>query len=252
MRRKIKILLHISAWLLLISAVVVTYAFSVAETAGVVCHEIEIRHSGKSPVALPAATIMRLVRTTDKEPEGKQLQAINAEMIEREVAKHPSIEKASVYKMVTRSEEGYRGVLAVRVKHRTPLLRVITSDGSYYMDKQGISFPTAPGTSASVVLVTGNANEELVRKELLPMIEFIQKNEIWAAQIKQIHVGRNNELLLTPLVGDQLIEFGTATDFREKFRNLMAFYEQVLAQNRWEQYDRINLKFKGQVIAKKR
>lgn len=252
MRRKIKILLHFTAWLLLIAFVVVTYAFSVSETADVVCHEIEIRYSGRSPVALPSATIMRLVRTTDKEPEGKRLQSVNAELIEREVAKHPSIEKASVYKMVTRNPQGYRGVLSVRIKHRTPLLRVITSEGSYYMDREGNRFPTAPGTSASVVLVTGNANEDVVRNDLIPMILFIQKNEVWAAQIKQIHVGRNNELLLTPLVGDQLIEFGTATDFREKFRNLMAFYEQVMAHNRWQQYERINLKFKGQVIAKKR
>ncbi len=252
MRRKIKILLHFSAWLLLIAFVVVTYAFSVAETADVVCHEIEINYSGKSPVALPQSTIMRLVRTSDNEPEGKRLQVINAELIEREVAKHPSIEKASVYKMVTRQEEGYRGVLTVRVKHRTPLLRVITSDGSYYMDRDGHRFPTAPGTSASVVLVTGNAGEDVVRNDLIPMILFMQKNELWTAQIKQIHVGRNNELLLTPLVGDQLIEFGTATDYQEKFRNLMAFYEQVLAQNRWQQYERISLKFKGQVIAKKR
>jgi cell division protein FtsQ len=84
------------------------------------------------------------------------------------------------------------------------------------------------------------------------MVRYVVGNDFWQAQIKQIHVDRNEELILTPLVGNQLIEFGTAENYREKLRNLMAFYEEVLTNSNWNKYERINLKYNNQIIAKKR
>jgi cell division protein FtsQ len=252
MKRKIKILAHIMAWVLFVTTLTVTLAFTWAETASVKCDAIEVNFYGDETIRLSSQEITRMVKAADKDLIGKKLREINAEEIEKEVGKHNTILKADAYKMVVRDTTGYKGVLAVKVKHRTPVMRVITPDVSYYMDTEGVRFPTSTRYSANVVLVTGNVSEELARGSLLPLIRFVSGNDFWQAQIKQIHVDRNEELLMTPLVGNQLIEFGTAEDFRKKLRNLMAFYEQVLASNNWDKYERISLKYRNQIIAKKR
>jgi len=48
-----------------------------------------------------------------------------------------------------------------------------------------------------------------------------------------------------------LIEFGNVEHMEKKFRNLKAFYEQVLKDNNWNKYSRIILRFENQVVAKK-
>ena len=105
----------------------------------------------------------------------------------------------------------------------------------------------------SVILpvATGNISAETTRTDLLPLVEFIQNDKFWKAQIKQIYVNGDGELILTTLVGNQLIEFGTTENMEKKFRNLRAFYEQVLKDNNWKKYNRIILKFDNQIIAKK-
>jgi cell division protein FtsQ len=56
---------------------------------------------------------------------------------------------------------------------------------------------------------------------------------------------------MTTLVGGQVIEFGSTENMEEKFRNLRAFYDQVMTPHNWNKYNRIILKFNNQVIAKK-
>lgn len=240
------------AWVVLIVALAITFAFSYKETSNVECKGIEIVSHKKQKVYISNREILNLVRNADKDLIGKKLNDINAETIEAEVKKHNTILKASVYKMVVKDSIRYKGVLGVKVKYREPVMRVITSDASYYMDSEGVRFPTSINYSANVMLVTGNVSEELARKSLLPMVGHLAEDDFWKAQIKQIHVDRNDELLLTPLVGNQVIEFGTADNYTAKLRNLLAFYQEVVSDKNWDKYDRISLKYKNQIIAKKR
>jgi len=252
MKRKIKILTHILSWILLVVALVVSLAFSWSETSSVECSEVVVKYDGDQMVQLSSQEIIRIVKGADKNLIGKKLREINSEEIEKEVETHSAILKADAYKLVVRDSTNYRGILAVKVRHRTPIMRVMARDASYFLDAEGAKFPTSTRYSANVVIVTGNVNEELAKNSLLPMVLYVAGNDFWKAQIKQIHVDRNEELILTPLVGNQLIEFGTAGDYREKLRNLMAFYEQVLSKSNWNKYERINLKYNNQIIAKKR
>ncbi|WP_346861594.1 hypothetical protein [uncultured Draconibacterium sp.] len=77
-------------------------------------------------------------------------------------------------------------------------------------------------------------------------------DEFWDAQIEQVHVEKNGEVVLTPLVGDHIIELGKLDNYEEKLRNMKAFYKQVLADNNWNKYKTVSVKYKNQVIAKRR
>jgi cell division protein FtsQ len=249
MLRKI---LKLAGYLFLAAFLVVTLAFSARESRNATCRNIHIELREDESIRISKDEIARLVHAADKQLLGKDMRMIDTELIELEVEKHQAIQKAEVYKILARDSTSFNGMLGIRIRHREPALRVMSSGGSYYLDKDGEKIPVSTSYSANVLVATGNFSEAYARQELLPFVAFINENPFWKAQIKQIHIDGNGDILLTPLVGDQIIELGSLKDFPEKLRNMKAFYEQVLVQNNWNKYRLISLKYKNQVIAKKR
>jgi cell division protein FtsQ len=73
------------------------------------------------------------------------------------------------------------------------------------------------------------------------------------ALIGQIHLKKNGDFVLIPLVGDQLIVFGSAftdQEVRDKFEKLKIFYTKGLPYEGWEKYSEISLKYRGQIVGK--
>ena len=121
------------------------------------------------------------------------------------------------YIKITKKDTGsYKGVLAVKIKHRKPLLRVIGPDDSYYLDEYGKKFPISTKYTANVLVATGSISDEFAIKNLLPFVIDIEKHPFWKAQVEQIFVAQNGEVSLIPLVGDHIVELGELTDYREK------------------------------------
>lgn len=251
MKRVIKKIVRVAGWLLLVLILVAGLAFSSHQTAEITCSEVIIKYSGHSEIRLGRNDLARMVKSTDRRMIGKKLYEIDTEKIEAEVLKNKTILKADAYKVVKYDSTGLKGAVVLKVRHRTPVMRIISSQGNFFVDKAGNKIPVSVNYAADVPVVTGNVTTEMAKNELVPFIGFIQQNRFWRAQIKQIHVTGKGELVLSTLVGKQLIEFGTTRNMEQKFRNLRAFYDQVLARNNWNRYSRINLKFDNQIIAKK-
>ncbi len=251
MKRILKKILIVSGWLLWIAFLAVTLAFSARETEEVKCREIAIRYAGNQTIRLSKNELERMVRSADPHIIGRKMTEINSGAIESKLSSHKAILKADLYKTIVRDSTGYRGVITLKVKHRIPALRVLSAQENYYMDKEGNRIPASVSYAADVPIATGNISAAMAEKELLPLVEFIQNNRFWRAQIKQIHINEAGEILMTTLVGDQVIELGNTENMEEKFRNLRAFYDQVLTPYNWNKYNRVILKYNNQVIAKK-
>jgi len=251
MNRMIRKILTAAGWFLLIAVLVVTLAFSSRETSGIKCSQIVVKYAGRNHIRLTEKELVRLVQSGDQQIIGNKLESIDTEAIEKIVSKSGAILKAEAYKTIVRDSSGLKGAITLKVKHRTPVLRVFSPQGSFYLDKTGNRIPVSASYAADVPVATGNVTTETAGNELLPFVDYIQRDKFWKAQIKQIHVNAAGELVLTTLVGNQLIEFGTVENMEKKFRNLRAFYDQVLQDNNWKKYNRIILKFENQIIAKK-
>jgi len=245
-------LLKLAGYLALMVFFIITLAFTSHESKNVPCRNIEIEFGNNELIRLSRAEISRLVKSADSEITSKKLEDINAEVIEKAVEKNPAVLKAEVYKVVVKDTASYKGIVTIRVKHRRPLVRIMSESGSYYLDKFGGEIPISASYTANVLVATGFISEKYAKDQLLPFIRFIENDEFWKAQIEQVHVEKGGDVILTPLVGDQIIELGKITDFQEKLRNMKAFYSRVLANNNWNKYEKVSLKFKNQVIAKKR
>jgi len=81
------------------------------------------------------------------------------------------------------------------------------------------------------------------------MIEFINEDPFWRAQVAQLDMNSQGEITIYPQVTGQVVEFGKAEDFERKFLKLMVFYKEILPQKGWTKYERVNLTYDGQVIA---
>ncbi|MEE4287154.1 MAG: hypothetical protein V2I31_13455 [Mariniphaga sp.] len=244
--------LILTGYILLTAFIVVTLAFSSRESRHVSCRNIEIEFNENEIIKTSREEVARLINVADNQLVGKELREINTEQIEKEIEKHQAILNAEVFKVVAKDSTSYKGILGVRVKHREPVLRIMSSGGTYYLDKTGEQIPISSSYTANVLVATGYFSEDFAKEQLLPFALFLEENPFWKAQIEQVHVEQNGNVVLTPLVGDHLIELGNMQNYVEKLRNMKAFYEQVLVLNNWDKYQTISLKYKNQVIAKKK
>ncbi|MEO0472177.1 MAG: hypothetical protein AAF206_21300, partial [Bacteroidota bacterium] len=152
------------------------------------------------------------------------------------------------------------GVLGLEVLLRKPIARLINNDGeSLYMDTHGNRFNPTKFHTEHVALVRGDFMEAVADSficstvgEALPVLRYIHQHPFWNAQIAEVVLQQNGELKLLPQVGNLPIEFGYPVRIEEKFDNLMDFYQQAIPKVGWNYYRSINVKFRGQVVAKKR
>lgn len=233
--------------------VIGTLAFTSIKYKKVSCQEILVDYSANEIIRVDKDEIIRIVKATDKDVLGKKFDSINTVSIENAVEKHDAVLDAEVFKTVTSGTKAhYKGVLTVKLKHRKPVLRVMSSEGNYYLDEFGGKIPVSSNYSANVLVATGYFTEEYAKETLLPCVLYIEDNAFWKAQIEQIHITEQKEVLLSPLVGKYIIELGTTDNYEEKLRNMKAFSQQVLAEGNWNKYKSVSLKYKNQVVAKRR
>jgi cell division protein FtsQ len=83
----------------------------------------------------------------------------------------------------------------------------------------------------------------------MQMIEFINDDPFWKAQIAQMDINSEGKINIYPQVTGQRVEFGKPENFEVKFRKLMVFYKEILPQRGWTKYERVNLEYEGQVVA---
>lgn len=243
-----KKIIHISLFVLVVCLIIGSLAFSTRRLARVKCDDVVIVIPEESPRFIDEEEVSRLVNEAEPKLKATRLERINTNLLERKLQKNPAIKNAEVYRHISGERMSFKGELVVEVQQREPLFRVMSGKDDYYMDEEGVRIPANPRFASHVMLVSGQLSEKLAAQQLVPMIEFISNDPFWHAQIKQIDVSEKGELTMVPLVGEQLIEFGDAANFREKFRNLKALYEQAIRQAGWDKYSRISLKYKNQVV----
>jgi cell division protein FtsQ len=245
-------LLKLAGFLLLIIFIVGTLAFTSIESRNIMCSGIEVVFDSDELINVDKEKLVRIVKNTDSKIFRKTLDEINSEEIEDEIEKVPAILTADVYKLMVSEKGKYKGVLVVKVKHREPVMRVITSSGSYYLDKFGIRIPVSSSYATNVLVASGSVSESFAVEKLLPFVLYVDDDDFWNAQIQQIFVEEDGDVLLIPLVGRHVIELGEMDNFPKKLDIMRAFYKQVLAKNNWDKYERVSLKYNNQVVAKRR
>lgn len=150
------------------------------------------------------------------------------------------------------------GKVVIKAKQRRPIARLIYGGREMYIDKFGAIFPTSKLADCNILVMGGDFREPLKKDslnsqmtDLLAVANFLDNNSNYAILIDQIYSERDGDIMMVSKLGDNVIELGTTEDLEEKFSNLWTFYRKGMPRAGWETYNRISLKYKGQVVCTK-
>ncbi len=189
--------------------------------------------------------------STVEGPVGKTYKNINLKKIEERVLSNKLVKSCQVHR-------GLSGELTVDVEEYKPIARVVTAlnDGTVnsYVTEKGDFIGISESYTPRVLLLSGNYFEsnknlkEVKSKPLLELIQAINGDEFWKAQITQLVVEKDGGVTLIPEVGKHVIEFGMALEIEDKFRKLKIFYKKILSTKGWNAYSKVSVKYRNQIV----
>ncbi len=207
--------------------------------------------------------IKKLLETKGISYLGVPLYQLNLEAIEKAIASNQIVNCCKAYTATN-------GSLHIEISQRTPYVRVIEKSGKgYYFDPQGNVLNLSPRYSPHVLVVNGyirssvkvgepvnvldlsDSKQDNRLKEIYELTSYIKNNKLWNSQFLQIYVNESGEYELIPRIGPHIIILGSIQDYREKLEKLEIFYKEGLNNIGWNQYLKINLKYKDQVVCTK-
>jgi cell division protein FtsQ len=228
-------------------------AFSERKRDGAACKNVivELDNLNENHF-LDEADVMQLVEESGQPIKGIGMDRIRLKEIESKLKYNKHILDADLF-------GDLKGNLIVHVELRRPIARVVQSDSpDAYIAEDGVVMPVSDKYTSRVVLISGNV-KQLLRgadlnrsqegKQLMEMIEFINEDNFWKAQVAQLDIGSDGKIMIYPQVTGQRVEFGKPENIEVKFKKLMIFYKEILPTRGWTRYERVNLEYEGQVVA---
>lgn len=243
-----KVIFKVSALMALLVFIIVTVSFTSVERKLIACNGVTVTFDREEHF-ITAESIQNTIKRKFTKLNGALLDTLNTENIEQELSKNPWIKKAEVFKGFLNPDSTIMsGCLRINIIQEQPFFRVMNGDQGFYVTKEGKRLPFSDYGTAKVLIVTGQTSEKFINDKLLEFITYVQENEFWNAQIQQINIQNNGDLLLVPRVGNQLIVFGKPEKIELRFRNLKALYTQGFSKEGWDKYKTISLKYDNQVV----
>lgn len=228
-------------------------AFSERKRGGSVCKDIVVELDNLNENHfLDEADVMQLVEGSGQPVKGVGIDRIKLKEIEKKLKYDKHILDAELF-------GDLKGNLIVNVELRRPIARIVQNDApDAYIAEDGVVMPVSDKYTSRVVLISGavkhlleseDLNKSEEGKQLMEMIEFINGDKFWKAQVAQLDISRDDKVVIFPQVTGQRVEFGKAENIEVKFKKLMIFYKEILPTRGWTRYERVNLEYEGQVVA---
>lgn len=250
MRKNLNTVLWVSA-VLIVSGLLI--AFETIENKNRICHKILISIDNQvENHFVDEEDILNLITLNGSEIIiGNHISRLNLRDIEKRLEDEPFLNVAEIY-------VDHSGNMIVSVGLRKPMARVVRYNGpDAYIGEDGQILPVSNKFSTRAIIITGDKSKELSEQvniangeyaDLYKLIQFIESDKFLKAQIAQIKLVKNNEVILYPQVTKQYIEFGKMEDIETKFKKLRLFYKEILPRKGWNSYSRVSLKYKNQII----
>jgi len=260
--------LVISSWILLFVGIIATGLY-IQKTLGekvIPDAKISIQSEGENTFITKDELQLKLEAKGIVFDQQKRSE-LEIEKIEEYIRSISQVKKVEIYQHID-------GSWSINVELRNPIARIYNKrNENYYLDEDGCTFSTSSTHTARTLVFTGDIIDEMdsvsvhgiinndslisIRKldDIYRISRYVCNDPLFHSQIGQVHLRKNGDFILVPLVGDQKIVFGSAEseeEVEDKFKKLTIFYNEALPFEGWEHYSEINLKFKGQIVCKKK
>ncbi len=208
------------------------------------CKDIQISIAGKH-MFIEEEEIRKTISSYYGVIVGERLEDLDLNRIENILDLKPAIKKSEAW--VTKD-----GVLHIDIDQRDPVLKVMDGKGNgYYADIDGIVFPLSPLYEAEVPQIQCTQAKGLSIQWLtdaIDLVHYISRSDKWKDRIIGYGVAENDDFIL--FSDQERIIFGDFKDRERKLAYLDKYFTRI--QPRGEEYKIVNLKYKGQIICRKK
>lgn len=250
MRKHLKTISWVAGVLMLSVGLI---AFETVESKSKVCNNIIITIDNQfENHFVDKDDILQLITVNNTQIiEGAHISKLNLREIENRLIHEPFLNHAEIY-------VDHSGNMMVSVGLRKPMARVVRYNGpDAYVGEDGQILPVSRKFSTRTIIITGDKSKDLSEQiniingeyaALYELILYIVNDTFLKAQIAQIKILKNGEVILYPQVTKQYIEFGEIENIEIKFKKLKLFYDEILPRKGWNSYSRVSLKYTNQII----
>jgi cell division protein FtsQ len=260
--------LKITLWLLFTVLVTTVFFFAVKEEKSKILRtpDIAIHVEGESAFLTERELLDRLkIRNLFRQQMA--VGELKIHTIERNIKAMPEVKKVEVYKHIGNKWE-------IQLELRKPIARIFNQQGqSYYLDQDGFMMYRSALHTARVLVFSGAINDPYNPRlhsgfinnrtlkssqkidQIYRISNYVCNDPLMHKLIGQIHLQKNGDFVLIPLLGDQKIIFGAAPNselVQDKFERLKHFYKEALPHEGWNKYKEISVKYEGQIVCRKR
>lgn len=241
-----KTIMKWSILLLLFAYCITMSVWAKGEADRHVCEGIDIEVNGSRNMdSIVVKGIARELAVYPHRLKGARLNEINTSALEKYLADLNTFE--SVNCMISSG-----GRLKIEIVPLVPVMRVFDGDRSWYINKAGKQIDSKAEFYTEAPVVTGRFNATFTPREVIPLVKYIQKDEMLRQLVAMVEAQDANNLILVPRMLGHVVNFGDTTRLKEKKDALQLFYKKVMPYKGWEEYDTISVKFRGQVVATRR
>ena len=234
---------HSIRLVMIIFTMIFLYSFSSKRNIVRKINKIEIKFESNENMFLTHQMVNNLLIQNLGGASRIQKDKVDLNSLENSLNHHEMIEKAEVFSTID-------GFLNTRITQKIPILRVISDNDSYYLDRKGGRISLSTNFSARVPLVVGEFSKEK-SKSYLNLFNEINKDDFLSKNITGAQIMPSGNVLLTNRSFDYKIAFGKPINVKKKLKNYKAFFYHAIKDTLINEYKEINLMFTQQVVCKK-
>ena len=229
--------------ILIFGLIVALYSFTSIKNQNRKLSKTMVQFVGENNQFLTRETVNKLLIENNSDIKTLTKVKLDLNKLEKIVNKNNMVEKSQVFLSID-------GVLIAIVKQRTPIVRVINNDTSFYVDYQGNKMPLSDDYSARVPLVLGEINNNN-SAELHTLFKYIYDDDFLKKNIIGIQLFNNGAIKLMNRNYNYEIDFGRSQNIEKKFNNYKAFFQKAVQDSSITKYKTITLRFTQQVVCTK-
>lgn len=260
----VKKILTITTWVLTAVALAALLGFArmTHYSMPVTGLELEIKHEAEGGFLIYNQVYAEITDMVGAK-RTKSLRATNIRFLLQQLEQNPYVSVAEASTTLERK-------VKVKLIERKPFVRFYTTDNSsYYIDNKLFIFPVHSEFIARVMIANGQISplpiptnrafpmQKLVNKQhnifaVAKVAQEINRDEFMKVLVDQIFVTEENEIELSPKIGDASIILGDTNHIRDKIFNISAFFQARSNDPALNTFNSINARFKNQIVCTKR
>ena len=183
---------------------------------------------------------------------GRKVKDIDLDVLEKDLDKTSCILKSQVY-------SDKEGVLYIHLSERKPFVRLQTTEGGFYADREGKVFPLQSRYSAWVPIIDGKfpikdwktfgEQDQEWMDGMVRLVAAFQDNSRWKNRCTQIHLDSKGLIVISLDGYSERFILGDYTKIEQKQHKIEQYISLIrpnLAEGK--KYKSVNVRFHGQII----